>query len=373
MHKFNLFVIHLRIMKVLVTFLFSLSIFVLSAQEVDFSMKDFELVGTAEVSGGETVMLTDNLLWQGGAMWYQNDIDLSEPFSVEMEIYFGCSDGGADGIVFMLHPELSTGFRGEGMGFGGLYPSFGVEMDTYQNFHLGDPHFDHVSLMAHGTLRHQFGITEAVPIDLDGRNVEDCDYHKVKVDWDPESQFFTFIFDYMIRIKHKIDLVGAVFENNPNVYWGFGSATGGKRNKHLVKLKKLEFTENITLKYEDQVALIEGSQYTLRKLNFKSGSTKLPDSAKPELDKLMQFFQKYPNHTIILDSFTDSSGKESSNLKISQKRADAVAKYLISKGFPKHRLQYYGNGEANPIDTNETEEGRKNNRRVEVRMKIIKV
>ena len=360
-------------MKVLVVFLFSLSIFALCAQEVDFTLKDFTLTGTAEVSGGETIMLTDNLLWQGGAMWYQNDIDLSDPFSMDMEIYFGCSDGGADGIVFMLHPELSTGFRGEGMGFGGLYPSFGVEMDTYQNFHLADPHYDHVALMAHGTLRHQFGLTGPVPLDPELGNVENCAYHKVKVDWDPSSQIFTFTFDNKERIKQKLDLVDDIFDGNPNVYWGFGSATGGKRNKHSVKLKKIQFTENITLKYEDRTALVEGGAYLLKKLHFSSGSTKLPDSAKPELDKLMQFFQKYPKHTIILDSFTDSSGKESSNLKISQKRADAIGEYLISKGFPKDRLLYFGNGEMNPIDSNETEEGRKNNRRVEVRMKIIKV
>lgn len=360
-------------MKLPVLLLFSLSMFGLSAQEVDFTLKDFALVGTAEVSGSETVMLTDNLLWQGGAMWYQNDIDLSDPFSMEMEIYFGCSDGGADGIVFMLHPELSNGFRGEGMGFGGLYPSFGVEMDTYQNFHLSDPHFDHVALMAHGTLRHQFALTEAVPLIPNKGNVEDCDYHKVMVDWKPSTQIFTYTFDNRERIKQKIDLVGAIFDDNPNVYWGFGSATGGKRNRHLVKLKKLEFTENITLQYQDQVALLEGDPYILRKLNFASGSTKLPDSAKPELDKLLQFYKNYPKHSLILDTFTDSSGKESSNLKISQKRANAIAKYLVSKGFPEDKLLYFGNGEANPIDTNETEEGRKNNRRVEIRMKIIKV
>lgn len=360
-------------MKIFLPLLISLLSFLLQAQNVDFTLRDFNLTGSAMVLGETTIMLTDNLLWEGGAMWYKEDIDLNNPFTMELEVYFGCSDGGADGIVFMLHPKLSTGFRGEGMGFGGLYPSFGVEMDTYQNFHLDDPHFDHVALMAHGTLRHQYGLTDPVPLDPDKGNVENCDYHMVKVLWNPKTQYFTFLFDKKERIRQKIDLVGGVFEGNPNVYWGFGSATGRKRNKHMVKLKKLEFTENNTLKYEDQSALIAGEPYILRKLNFASGSTKLPDSAKPELDKLMEFHKRYPNHTIILDGFTDSSGNESSNLKISEKRAEAIAKYMISQGFPENRLLHYGNGESNPIDSNETEEGRENNRRVEVRMKVIKV
>ncbi|GLR18675.1 lectin-like domain-containing protein [Portibacter lacus] len=344
-----------------------------SAQKVDFTIKDFILSGTTKVVGQDQFMLTDNKNWQGGGAWYKDDIDLNEPFNMEIEVYFGCSDEGADGIVFIFHPELRTGFAGEGMGFGGLFPSFGVEMDTYENYHLGDPSFDHVSLMAHGMLRHPFGITKPVSLDANKKNVEDCDYHKVKVAWNPSSSIFSFSFDGAMRIEEEIDLVEDVFEGNPNVYWGFTSATGGKYNKHLIKVKKIEFTENPSLKSEDKTALLRGDKYTLKKLNFSSGSTKLPDSAKPELDKLYHFLKRFPNHSVIIDSFTDSSGKESSNLRISKLRAEAVAKYLKSKGINENRLYFYGNGETNPIDSNDTEEGRKNNRRTEIRMKIIKV
>ncbi|WP_235297610.1 lectin-like domain-containing protein [Portibacter marinus] len=351
----------------------SLSLQSIDAQEVKFNIRDFVLTGTAASAGGEGVVLTENQFWQGGAMWYKDDIDLTKPFNMEMEIYFGCSDAGADGIVFILHPELSTGFRGEGMGFGGLYPSFGVEMDTYENFHLSDPYFDHVALMAHGSLRHPFGLTDPVALDPNRKNIEDCDYHKVSVDWTPSSNIFRFYFDRKLRVEEKVDLVGDLFDGNPFVYWGFGSATGGKRNKHMVKLEKLEFTENVTLKFKDKEALLKGDAYTLRKLEFASGSTRLPESAKPELDKLIQFFKQFPGHSIILDGFTDSSGSESSNLRLSKLRVESIAEYLKSKGIPESKLFYYGNGEANPIDTNETEEGRMNNRRVEVRMRIIKV
>ncbi len=347
--------------------------FKLGAQEIDFTVKDFNLTGTAVVSGGETFMLTDNLLWQGGAIWYRESIDLSQPFKIDLDIYFGCSDGGADGIVFILHPELSTGFRGEGMGFGGLYPSFGVEMDTYQNFHLGDPHYDHVALMAHGTLRHQFGITEPVPLIGKKENVEDCDYHRVLVEWKPSAQRFSFIFDGRRLIDEKVDLVDGLFEGNPNVYWGFSSATGGKRNRHLVRLEKLEFTENPALLASEKEDLISGDPYTLKQLEFAPGSINLPESAKPELDKVVKFFENYPQHSLILDGFTDSSGSEENNLRLSKLRVEAIAEYLRSKGVPESRIYMYGNGEANPIESNETSEGRKKNRRVEIRMKIIRV
>ncbi|GLR16932.1 hypothetical protein GCM10007940_15470 [Portibacter lacus] len=342
-------------------------------QEIPYSMSDFYLNGSATFRDDTTIMITDNLLEQTGSMWYKDDIDLNEPFHIELEIFFGCSDGGADGITFILHPEWSTGSTGEGMGVGGLNPSFGVEMDTYQNFHLADAHFDHVALMANGASHHKLGLTEPIPLHPNKGNVENCTFYNVKFDWNPASQIFTFEFNGVVRIRREIDLVNLIFDGNSNVFWGFGSATGLRRNKHLVKIKKLEFTPNETLTDEDREALAAGEVYTLPELEFEAGSADLPYSARPTLDKLMRFHQDFPDHTIILNSFTDSSGEESSNLRISTQRAEAIANYMISKGFAKEKLIYYGNGEVNPIDDNETEQGRKNNRRVEVIMKVIKV
>lgn len=344
----------------------------LSAQEVLYTISDFNLHGTATVRDDSTFMLTDNLLVQSGAMWFVNDIDLNKSFHIELDLFFGCSDGGADGITFILHPESAIRSTGEGMGVRGLSPSFAVEMDTYQNFHLDDAHFDHAALMANGYAHHKSGLTEPIPLLPKKKNVENCTFYTVKFQWDADFQLFTFAFNGLERIRRQIDMVNLIFEGSSSVYWGLSAATGQKRNKHLVRVRHLEFTPSESLNQYDQAALLEGESYTLSEINFESGSSELPETAKPILDKLMRFHSEHPRHTLIIDSFTDSSGNENSNLKISSDRAEAVVNYLISKGFPKANLIYYGNGEANPIDTNETEEGRQNNRRIEVRMKIIR-
>ena len=68
---------------------------------------------------------------------------------------------------------------------------------------------------------------------------------------------------------------------------------------------------------------------------------------------------------------TDSKGSDSYNLRLSENRAKAVFEYLISKGISEKRLQYKGYGKTMPIDTNDTEEGRANNRRVEFKITAL--
>ena len=82
---------------------------------------------------------------------------------MELDLMFGCDDYGADGMVFIFHPKLKNGFQGEGMGFGGLSPAFGIEMDTYENPHLADPYYDHLALIKNGQMHHNRGISNPVP------------------------------------------------------------------------------------------------------------------------------------------------------------------------------------------------------------------
>ena len=101
------------------------------AQDPEFTMDDFLMSGTAQRTGDQCFTLTEDSNWKGGAVWFRNKVDLNQDFSMEIDVFLGCDDNGADGMVFIFHPYLTTGYAGEGMGFGGLIPSFGVEMDTY--------------------------------------------------------------------------------------------------------------------------------------------------------------------------------------------------------------------------------------------------
>ncbi|MEL7162816.1 MAG: L-type lectin-domain containing protein, partial [Bacteroidota bacterium] len=119
------------------------------------SVEDFKLGGNARILNDECIRLTPDVQFVSGSAWYEKPIDLSQPFELMVCLVFGERDElGADGIGFIFHPTMRTGYRGEGMGFAGLYPSLGIEFDTYQNFHLADPVADHVAINANGQPHH---------------------------------------------------------------------------------------------------------------------------------------------------------------------------------------------------------------------------
>lgn len=98
---------------------------------------------------------------------------------------------------------------------------------------------------------------------------------------------------------------------------------------------------------------------------FDFDSANLKNNNNAVLDGMASFIQSYPRTNITVEGHTDSRGSESYNLQLSQKRANTVKNILVDKyGMQPSRLRAVGYGEAMPIDTNDTEEGRQNNRRV---------
>jgi outer membrane protein OmpA-like peptidoglycan-associated protein len=346
---------------------------VLFGQIQKFHPEDFVLSGQSIAQGDGCFQLTEARRWQGGSIWYKKKIDLQETFEIEIKVFLGCNDEGADGMVFILHPYLTTGFAGEGMGFGGLYPSFGVEMDTYRNYHLYDPGYDHASFMAHGYLSHEYGLTEPISLSSKSANLEDCRQHLVKFTWNPKMKRIRFFFDGELRIVKDIDLVKDLFEGNSQMYWGFTSATGNKYNTHKVCLERLVYSEPMALSNEVKELFISGEGYVIENLDFPTGSARIPSSSHGTLDKMVRFFNEHPQHSIIIDGFTDSSGDKTTNLRLSERRAKAIADYFLNKGLDPKRILYFGNGEDRPIAPNNTIEGRKLNRRIELKMKKLKV
>ena len=100
---------------------------------------------------------------------------------------------------------------------------------------------------------------------------------------------------------------------------------------------------------------------------FPSGGDELLPIAKQSLDRVAAaLMDKQPEGQIVIEGHTDSRGGAQMNEQLSEKRAQAVADYLATRGIDRSRIQTVGRGESQPIASNDTPEGRANNRRVEL-------
>lgn len=114
---------------------------------------------------------------------------------------------------------------------------------------------------------------------------------------------------------------------------------------------------------ETSIAGDTAKPIVLKNIFFETGSAELLNSSVPELRKLANLMTENPDISIQIQGHTDNVGSESDNLLLSEARARAVYTYLLEQGIAAERLSFTGFGESRPIDSNETEEGRKNNRR----------
>lgn len=108
-----------------------------------------------------------------------------------------------------------------------------------------------------------------------------------------------------------------------------------------------------------------GKPTALKNSFFASNESELLPESFAELDKLVDYLNDNSNTTIEISGHTDNTGSENQNKKLSEARAKAISEYLVSKGIDSSRIQYEGNGSSKPVATNNTEEGKQLNRRVE--------
>ncbi|MBV5278016.1 MAG: OmpA family protein [Campylobacteraceae bacterium] len=91
------------------------------------------------------------------------------------------------------------------------------------------------------------------------------------------------------------------------------------------------------------------------------------DAYMKEITKVADFMKQNSGYTVVLEGHTDSKGTDKYNQALSEKRANAVSKALTNLGIPAHKITVEGHGESKPIATNDTEDGRFENRRVDAR------
>ncbi len=134
-------------------------------------------------------------------------------------------------------------------------------------------------------------------------------------------------------------------------------------------------SENLDLSDKDSYSEIEmnlmlapievGQTIRLNNIFFEFNESVLQSESLPELNRVVMLMSENPDIIIKIKGHTDDVGDDHYNLKLSQARARAVRTYLLEKGVSEKRVSSQGWGETKPIATNNTDEGRQKNRRVE--------
>ena len=104
--------------------------------------------------------------------------------------------------------------------------------------------------------------------------------------------------------------------------------------------------------------------YLKNDILFATGSSELTPASMQTLSDLNRVLKKYPKNRIVVQGYTDSTGSDAINNKLSTQRAKAVYDFLLGSGLKTMSITYVGYGSSNPIATNSTAEGRAQNRRV---------
>jgi len=104
------------------------------------------------------------------------------------------------------------------------------------------------------------------------------------------------------------------------------------------------------------------------RLLFETGSAKLKSESQEQLENVSEILKAYPAVNVKLGGYTDNTGDSVDNLKLSTDRAQSVKKSLADLGIDASRLESEGYGEEHPVASNETEEGRAQNRRISIRV-----
>jgi outer membrane protein OmpA-like peptidoglycan-associated protein len=140
-----------------------------------------------------------------------------------------------------------------------------------------------------------------------------------------------------------------------------GSLIGNYMDNQAKEMEGVLAEQDRLRRQQDQLQVILANDVL-----FSSGSATMQPGARDKLRRLADILNRYPSETVQVVGYTDSRGGEESNLDLSRRRAQAVADELAAAGVSASRISVRGLGAAQPVASNETPEGRGQNRRVEI-------
>jgi len=163
----------------------------------------------------------------------------------------------------------------------------------------------------------------------------------------------------IIGNKSNNTVIGAIL--GAAVGGAAGTVIGNEMDKRAEKIQE-ELGETATVE-----RIGEGIKLTFdSQLLFDFGKSDLKESNKRDLRKFAETLKQYPDTDLLIVGHTDSRGSDSFNQNLSTQRAVAVSDYLAYSGVSRSRLSTQGEGERQPVASNNTDQGREQNRRVEI-------
>jgi outer membrane protein OmpA-like peptidoglycan-associated protein len=168
------------------------------------------------------------------------------------------------------------------------------------------------------------------------------------------------------------------FKSDINGYYHIFLPDEGKYLFHAIREGFINLNDSLSITgYNPREGLMKnlymrpievGMTVRLNRIFFDFDKTNLRPESYPSLDKVVAFMDENPAIQIEIGGHTDSMGTDKYNINLSQGRADAVRQYLIQEGIQKSRVISVGYGENKPEATNDSDEGRQTNRRVEFKV-----
>ncbi len=163
-------------------------------------------------------------------------------------------------------------------------------------------------------------------------------FHNEKVNIGKQASVFEYVMDFIVKDESPI----------------------------VIDLQQRQDTALVQKQVRELKIIEMGGKIVLQNLFFDFNKSILKYESKTELETLYDLLEKYKDLEVEISGHTDDVGRSNYNKKLSEKRAAAVYTYLVEKGIDKKRMQKVGYGEAKPIMSNLTAEGRKMNRRTEL-------
>ncbi len=161
---------------------------------------------------------------------------------------------------------------------------------------------------------------------------------------------------------HKFRLLGTATDTISEVYVTGPNLRGKFAKKNGSFFQFPQEAEAVELTPEEQAVV----KKAFDNLEFATGKDIIKPESLASLDELAQLMKKYPGWKLKIEGHTDNVGVRAKNVELSKKRAEAVKKYISSKGISPTRFEVKWYGPDRPVAPNDTEEGRQKNRRVEM-------